>query len=181
MSKAALIAAAAGLLVLGVVNFSIMEKEQLLDEGDVVYLQLAPVDPRSLMQGDYMALRFQVGNEIRAHLRKQQTAEGRTGSKLESVDGKIVVKVDEQSVGHFVRLFDGRAPGDGEKIMKFRVRNGRVKFATNAYFFQEGTADVYAQARYGEFRVAKDGELLLTGMRDGKLKKLQASAAKDQR
>ena len=43
---------------------------------------------------------------------------------------------------------------------------GRVKFATNGYFFKEGTAKLYEPARYGEFRVAPSGELLLVSMRD---------------
>ncbi|MFX7329222.1 GDYXXLXY domain-containing protein, partial [Acinetobacter baumannii] len=34
------------------------QKEMLLKEGQLVLLPLAPVDPRSLMQGDYMALRY---------------------------------------------------------------------------------------------------------------------------
>ncbi|MCP5443893.1 MAG: GDYXXLXY domain-containing protein [Chromatiaceae bacterium] len=172
MSKAAIIAAVAGLLVLGIVNLSIVQKETLLREGDLVFLELAPVDPRSLMQGDYMALRFQVGDAIRGHLNGQQTSGGRTGSQLESMDGRIIVSVDERSVGHFVRLLDGQAPGNGEKVMQFRVRNGQVRFATNAFFFQEGTADVYTQARYGEFRVGEDGELLLVGVRDKDLRAL---------
>src|SRR5690606_22795049 len=47
-------------LVLTVVNVDIYRKESLLAEGKPVILQLRPVDPRSLMQGDYMALNFQV-------------------------------------------------------------------------------------------------------------------------
>jgi uncharacterized membrane-anchored protein len=47
-----------------------------------------------------------------------------------------------------------------------------MKFATNAFFFQEGTARRYEAARYGEFRVAPDGELLLTGLRDKDLQAL---------
>ncbi len=166
MRSAAIIAAVSGLLALGLVNASIIQKEILLKEGRVVYLELAPVDPRSLMQGDYMALRFHVGNDIRRELRKRQERRGRSESRLESQDGTIVVVLDEDSVGRFTRFADQRSLGENERLMKFRVRNGRVKFATDAFFFQEGTADSYAQARYGEFRVAADGELLLTKMRD---------------
>jgi uncharacterized membrane-anchored protein len=38
--------------------------------------------------------------------------------------------------------------------------------------FQEGHAKFYERARYGEFRVAPDGECLLTGMRGEKLERL---------
>jgi uncharacterized membrane-anchored protein len=176
MRSAALIAAVAGLLALGVINVSIMQKESLLKEGEVVYLELAPVDPRSLMQGDYMALQFQVGNEIRAQLHKQFSEAGKTGSEFETHNGVIVVALDENRVGRFERFDDRQVLKKKERRMRFRVRNGRVKFATNAFFFQEGTVDVYSLARYGEFRVAKDGDLLLTGMRDNDLKKLGPDA-----
>lgn len=38
--------------------------------------------------------------------------------------------------------------------------------ATNAFFFQEGHAERYEKAHYGEFRVDKEGELLLTALYD---------------
>ncbi len=172
MRSAPLVAAVAGLIVLGLVNAAIIQKEALLKEGEIVYLQLAPVDPRSLMQGDYMALRFEVANEIQAQLRKLQTQSGTTESLLESQDGTIVVTLDNNLVGRFAHFANKQALGENERLMRFRVRNGQVKFATNAFFFQEGTAQIYVQARYGEFRVAPDGELLLTGMRDKALKRL---------
>ena len=39
-------------------NWSIAAKERLLVSGSTVYLELALVDPRSLMRGDYMALNY---------------------------------------------------------------------------------------------------------------------------
>ena len=56
--------AAATLLVLGGVNWSILAKERIKDNGESILLALAPVDPRSLMQGDYMALRFEIESHI---------------------------------------------------------------------------------------------------------------------
>ena len=44
------------ILLLGYFNWSVYQKEQTLKDGQLVLLQLAPVDPRSLMQGDYMRL-----------------------------------------------------------------------------------------------------------------------------
>ena len=56
--------------------------------------------------------------------------------------------------------------------MRYRVRHGAPKFATNGYFFEEGRAQDFTKARYGEFRVAADGEAILTGLRDEALKSL---------
>ena len=153
MRKAIVIAA--GLAILVLVNFSIYSREQLLTAGSVVLLQLAPVDPRSLMQGDYMALRFAVANEIQSRVAKE-----------EAHDGHVVLALDQKRVGSFARIDDGRPLAANEVRMHYRLRDKRIKFATNAYFFQEGDADLYARARFGEFRVGEDGESILTGVRD---------------
>jgi uncharacterized membrane-anchored protein len=155
------IAIAAGLLVLGVVNWTIWARERQLADGRVVLLELAPVDPRSLMQGDYMALRFKVANE----------AFGRDGRK-QAEDGRIVVHLGERGVGGFVRRDAGEPLAPGELRLRYRVRDGKAKFATNAFFFQEGTGRVYTSARYGEFRVADDGEILLTHLVNEKFERL---------
>jgi uncharacterized membrane-anchored protein len=41
---------------------------------------------------------------------------------------------------------------------------------TNAFFFQEGDAERFSSARYGEFRVDRSsGEAVLVGLRDDAL------------
>lgn len=157
-----LIALLAGLAVLAAVNFVIHQREQLLASGRVVLLELAPVDPRSLMQGDYMALRFAVA----------VAAFGNDRTETPTADGHLVLRVDDRSVGEFVRFDDGTALAADEIRMRYRVRAGRPKFGTNAFFFEEGSADRYAQARYGELRVDAAGEAILTGLRDADLRPL---------
>lgn len=155
----------AGVLVLGVANYSIYSREKLLTEGTVVYLKTAPIDPRSLMQGDYMALRFEIGNALRAQLAKTTPA-----------DGHVVVALDERRVGSFARVDDGALLAANEVRMRYRLRGDQVKFATNAFFFQEGDANLYAKAAYGEFRVDAAGESILTALRDAELVRLGKSA-----
>jgi uncharacterized membrane-anchored protein len=156
-----LIALVACAVSLGLVNYSIFAKERLLARGTVVVLELAPVDPRSLMQGDYMALRFRMANDAGAAVRAAAAA-----------DGRIVAAVDERGVATYRGLHDGMPVASNEVLLRYRLRNGEIKFATNAFFFQEGTARRYEAARYGELRVAPDGELLLTGLRDKDLRPL---------
>ena len=158
------IALVAGLAILVLANHSIYSRERLLAEGRVALLELAPVDPRSLMQGDYMALSFRVSNE----------AFGRRAQK-DLADGRIVLQLDERGVARFSRMDDGSPLAANELRIRYRVRDDQVKFATNAYFFQEGTGTIYERARYGEFRVAPDGECLLTGLRGAKLEPLGPS------
>jgi uncharacterized membrane-anchored protein len=156
-----LIAVVAGLLVLCAVNWGIYARERLLETGQVVLLELAPVDPRSLMQGDYMALRFRLAGQLTS---------GGAGNRSE--DGHVVVQPDEQRVGRFVRRDTGEPLAPGEVRLRYRVREGSVKFATNAYFFEEGSGGLYTRARYGEFRVGPDGTLLLTHLVGENFKRL---------
>ena len=146
------------LLILCAVNYTIYQRELLLNKGRVVLLELAPVDPRSLMQGDYMALRFKVANQA-----FNQSAQELLG------DGHLVLTLDERNVASFKRFADSSTLADDELLLRYRMRNGQAKFATNAFFFQEGHAKRYQSARFGEFRVGFDGESILTRMRDENL------------
>jgi len=161
------------LLSLGLVNWSIMLKERHLAEGDIVYLQLAPVDPRSLMQGDYMALRFQMANQIYDALSKTKKS-SRLQEEVAGEDGFVVVHLDERKVATFKKIGAEQDLAKGDMLLRFRVRNGVVKFATNAYFFQEGHGQYYQNAKFGQFRVDHKGELLLTALFDQDLKPLYA-------
>ena len=155
-----LIAVIAGLLILAAANYRIFEKETLLAHGRTVILELAPVDPRSLMQGDFMALDFEVANAI-----------GRSGDvpATDSAEGCAILQLDDNGVGSFARA-DGHTPlSDNEVRIRWKIQHGRVQLATNAFFFQEGHADLYDDAEYGEFRVDDDGDSILTGLRDKNL------------
>ncbi|HEV2745704.1 MAG TPA: GDYXXLXY domain-containing protein [Allosphingosinicella sp.] len=156
------IALLAGLMILAFVNFGIYQRERLLTEGRIVLLKLSPVDPRSLMQGDYMRLNFEVADQAFPAF-----------SGTEAADGHIVVALDARNIGHFRRFADAAALAPNELALRYRVRGGRPNFATNAYFFEEGRADAYANARYGEFRVGSDGEMILTRLRDARFEALE--------
>jgi uncharacterized membrane-anchored protein len=162
-------------LVLAIVNWSIAQKENQLAHGKIVYLELAPVDPRSLMQGDYMALRFRLANEVYTALPKLDRAR-RWRHAIAADDGFVIVKLDKRDIGSFIGIYLGQALAADEMKLRYRIRDGAVKFATNAYFFQEGDAKYYQGARYGQFRVDANGELLLTAMYDKDLNKLQPPA-----
>lgn len=141
--------ALAALLVLAAVNLSIVAKESVKTNGQRIYLALAPVDPRSLMQGDYMALRFAIAGQI---------------DRRESGSAGLIVAPN----GIATLNPDPKAPG---LRIRYRVRNGQVWLGTNAYFFEEGSAERYAGATYGQFRVDADsGEAVLVALTGDDLK-----------
>ena len=159
------------LVILVLVNVAIVGKEKHLAEGAAVYLELAPVDPRSLMQGDYMALRFRLANEIRSALTRNTNAAPERHD-IDSDDGLVIVSLDENNIGTFKHIHDQQALQKNEILLRYRVRAGTVKLATNAFFFQEGHGQYYEAAHFGRFRVDGEGELLLEAMYDENLNKL---------
>ncbi|MEO8058598.1 MAG: GDYXXLXY domain-containing protein [Burkholderiales bacterium] len=144
------------LLVLGALNFSIAGKENIKRNGEVVFLQLAPVDPRSLLQGDYMALRFALVQQL-----DKAVAENAREGEVRRVGVAL-------AANHVGTLADGTAPATLQ--LRYRIRNSQVWLGTNAFFFQEGDAERFSGARYGEFRVDRvSGEAVLVGLRSESL------------
>lgn len=155
------VALAAGVAVLAFVNFGIYQRERLVTKGRIVLLKLSPVDPRSLMQGDYMRLNFEAADQAFPFRTRPPRA-----------DGHVVVALDGSGIGHFRRLADARRLAPGEVALRYRIRGGEPSFATDAFFFEEGQGPAFAGAAYGEFRVGEDGEMILTGLRDDRLRAL---------
>ena len=148
--------------VLATVNLLIVNKEQVLANGETMLLQLAPRDPRSLLQGDYMTLRYALAREVTAGEIDQVSA-----------DGRIVVTVDKDQVARFRRFDHGTQPlGGDEKYLAYRKRGENVRVASDAFFFQEGDGDLYRDARYGELKVDADGDAVLVGVRDADFRPL---------
>jgi uncharacterized membrane-anchored protein len=156
-----LLLAAGLLLLLGGVNYTIWAREHLLASGESMLLELAPVDPRSLIQGDYMALNFRVAIDLLQ------------GEESRPSQGKAVLRRGPDGVAAFVRLYKGEALAADERLLDYRVRDGRVRIVTNAYFFEEGQAGRFMNSRYGELRVLPSGEALLSGMRDQTLQPIR--------
>lgn len=164
MNVARLLTMLGALLVLGAVDASIYGKERVKREGDVVYIAIGPRDPRSLMQGDYMALRFPLAQQIEAAWRSVP----RESAPAEGEMRYAEITLDPQGIAALA------APGAQAPLrLRYRVRNGSAWLGTNAYFFEERTEARYAAARFGEFRLDRaSGEAVLVGLRDAKLNPL---------
>jgi uncharacterized membrane-anchored protein len=155
---------AIGLAVLttGLIAGASVQKQQVLAHGQTVLLPLAPVDPRSLMQGDYMVLRYALEQEMGFDLFVSEPSDIPR-------HGHAVITVDDDGVGHFARINDGGELGERERLIEYRVRDGwnaRVRIGAESFFFEEGSASLYEGAHYGELAVAGDGEVVLIGLRD---------------
>lgn len=146
----------------GLTAKGIGEKEAIITGGRRVFVALAPVDPRSLMQGDYMALRFALPDVSKA----PSPQSGATLYAVGTIDGRGVVTL----TGASPTL---PSPADDRIAFVLGVKNGRWLLGTDAWFFKEGTAQSWGAARFGEFRVTRDGQAILVGMADEQLKGLK--------
>ncbi|MBX3622665.1 MAG: GDYXXLXY domain-containing protein [Rhizobacter sp.] len=143
-----------------VAGVAIWQKQDLIAHGQPVYVALAPVDPRSLMQGDYMRLNFRVPAEV---LAQPPAATARRP--------RVLARRDARGVATLVgEARPGTPLAPGEFLFELTPKGGRWILVTDAWFFREGEGARWAAARYGEFRVMPDGRALLVGMADAELK-----------
>lgn len=164
-------------LVLVVMTMNIAKYEAHLATGDTVLLGLAPIDPRGFMQGDYMTLSYALERDVFAALNRDP------GSYPTNEQGYVIVALDKNNVGQFVRLAaDNQTANQPENLatnemaIHYRIRNGTMQLATNAFFFQEGHGEAFEAAQYGLFRVNDKGEPLLTEMVDSNFQIIKGKA-----
>jgi uncharacterized membrane-anchored protein len=141
------------LVFLYLVNTGIWGAEQNIENGTPVYLELAPVDPRSLIQGDYMALDYQIERDA-----NQDGLEG-------SHRGQVVARLDENNVAHYDRVYTDEPLADKEILLNYTVSEYMgVRIGVDSFFFQEGQARDYALAQYADVRVTADGTVMLVNL-----------------
>lgn len=153
--------------------------------GDALYLALAPVDPLSLFQGQYMTVNFALERET--HDRGAVPADG-------NGDVLAVIELDERKVGtvrefvaqeptEFVRQRLNEKYGIG-KFVLLAVRliptphestTSRVEMWQKQFMFMENTEDLYDNARFGFFKVTSNGQYQLVDLADEHLKLLTPS------
>ncbi|MDJ0813633.1 MAG: GDYXXLXY domain-containing protein [Woeseiaceae bacterium] len=146
---------AGAVVVLGTANYTIWQRQQIVDHGRPVLLELRPVDPRSLIQGDYMALAYAETIFPAADERSQLPRRG-----------SFIVTLDADSVATFARLDTGGSLAANEARIKYKLvdQRGGMRLGAESYFFQEGQADLFADAEFGVLHVDDAGNSVLIGL-----------------
>lgn len=178
--------------LLGAVNYKVQQFEDVLATGKPVVLKIAPVDPRSLMQGDYMVLNYAILSEIQQSqflsesnesLETSESIDAGQANETIGIDesspsGKkayILVHLDKNHVATFCEE-QSEIPTDFKHCtpnvyLPIRYKGWLPELPSQDYFFAEGKGEHYAQAEYAEYRF-KDGILLLARLLDKDLKGL---------
>lgn len=149
--------AAAVLLILSASALTIWRFEQTLATGQTVILELAPVDPRSIMQGDYMALAYAIDRELPDDAAQLSYVWLTTADNAPASLHSLSTQLPQQQ---------------GMVGLLLRQRDGIYSVGPNGFFFAEGTAAVYEAARFGQFKVDSSGKALLTALLDENLQLL---------
>ena len=179
--------------LLGAVNYKVQQFEDVLATGKPVVLKIAPVDPRSLMQGDYMVLNYAILSEIQQSQFLSESNESlETSESIDAGEANETIGIDESSPSgkkayilvhldqNHVATFceeQSEIPTDFKHCtpnvyLPIRYKGGWLpKLPSQDYFFAEGKGEHYAQAEYAEYRF-KDGILLLARLLDKDLKGL---------
>jgi len=131
--------------------------EVILTQGTLIKLKLEPVDPRSLLQGDYVRLRYEI-----SRLDDEELTPG------------APIRVVLRSGADGVYRYSGYHEQEGVWNQPYRQEpgdvfiNGRaygldeVEYGMESYFVPEGTGrDVEEKAKYAWVRVGKNGDALL--------------------
>jgi uncharacterized membrane-anchored protein len=154
MKRPALFLALAAAFAIVPALWAVWDHEITLAEGKIVLLELAPVDPRSLMQGDYMALRFAIDREL--------------GDDADYA----WLALDPAGRATLQQTGNALPPSEGLLAMRIRKHQGEPTIGPNAFFFQEGQGERFNAAQWGEFRVVSNGKALLTHLRNAELERL---------
>lgn len=153
--------ALAAVATLAVANFAIWQKENIIAKGQPVFVELAPADPRSLMQGDFMRLNFSLPPALEKDIDNLVTRQR----------PHVIAKRDARGVATLLRLArNNDAPlADGEFRIELTPKDGGWILVSDAWFFREGDAAQWEKAKFGEFRILPSGAALLVGMADAAL------------
>lgn len=169
MNKQKYIIISANLLVLIIAAIILTYKsEQIISNGQDIYLKLAPRDPRSIMQGDYMSLNMDINNQIREYIVNETY-----GSHDHWTDDQIEVLCKSQYVVittdscNVVRLQDAIHPKyENEMIIKLKHEGTYPIVPIKSFFFEEGSEKKYSAAKYAHVKVDLLGYLKVIALAD---------------
>ena len=139
------------------IGTGVRDSELLIANGRSVFVELGPRDPRSLIQGDYMRLRFRLPND----------GQWVGGRQAQSIKPFVIGSVSPDGVATLSRYGDATADAGRDEIaMRVWSSSGQPILGTDGFFFAEGEAKRFEQARFGHFKVGRDGRVILVGLAD---------------
>ncbi|MBE4906738.1 GDYXXLXY domain-containing protein [Bacillus luteolus] len=143
-------------LQLSFVSFQMITNEHLINEGKTITLKLAPVDPRSMIQGDYVRLQYEIG--------EVELGEGRHEGRV-----FLLLKRNDEGIYSVSKVYKTQIDPTKESLAEDEViiagkYNGynQIIFGIESYFVPEGTGlEVERNAEFAKVAVSQKGDALL--------------------
>ncbi|MBI0422874.1 GDYXXLXY domain-containing protein [Acinetobacter sp. ACIN00229] len=157
----------------------VAKNEWHLHHSKSIFIELRPVDPRSILQGDYMALAYKLN---------LQSLKALAGSESEALDqvifnhSSVQAKVILDSQNRVVRtILDTNNSFAGQSLILKNPENRLQALypASRSFLFAEGLAQCYQKAKYAEFKVNTKGEAILFDLRGEGLQPLNCKQQKN--
>lgn len=151
------------LLQFGMTGYQIGKSEWILSQGAEIKLKLAPIDPRSLLQGDYVRLNYEVSNT--ENLPAFDHSNWEWDQKI-----RVVLQPDANgvyTVKGYQKSNDSTQQTPGEIIMNGTTQGNRIQYGIETFFVPEGKGhDVQSRAQYALVRVGSNGDAILVTLLD---------------
>ncbi|WP_182004539.1 GDYXXLXY domain-containing protein [Acinetobacter lactucae] len=157
----------------------VVKNEWHLHHSKSIFIELKPVDPRSILQGDYMALAYEL------HLQSLKALAGSESEALEQVvfnRSSVPAKIILDSQNRVVRtILDINNSFAGQRLILKNPENRLQALypASRSFLFAEGLAQCYEKAKYAEFKVNPKGEAILFDLRGEGLQSLNCEKQKN--
>ena len=163
----------------------IFKNEWHLKHSQNIYVRLQPVDPRSILQGDYMQLNYQLyfapQNSTLENTNQQSSNQaddifsGYYFDQIIQNKSSIVTYVELDSQRRVIHT--SFEPLKNVQVQRLILQNPNNRYtmlypASKSFLFAEGLAECYQQAEYAEFKVDEQGNAILTALKGNQLQDL---------
>lgn len=169
----------------------ILKHEHHLANSQSIFVELAPVDPRSILQGDYMALNYELHFEGDAEANRGEE-DGSPDKKIAALEKRIhdqahllsYVQLDRQRRVIQTSLDENLLKTHPETSARLLLKNPSNRLANlypaaNSFMFAEGLEPCYRNAKYAEIKVKDNGQVLLADLVDQNLQALNCESQND--
>lgn len=161
----------------------IAQHEWHLRDSQSIYVELAPADPRSILQGDYMALNYDLHFSALAAEKRLEQSEPKISIQDFENQSRVLSYVQLDEKGRVVRSSFDRSALDQPRSAQLILKNPQNTFeglypATNSFMFAEGLEPCYRDAKFAELKLKENGEALLADLVDQNLKSLNCENRK---
>jgi uncharacterized membrane-anchored protein len=147
--------------LLAFVNYSAIQKEKILKDGKLVFLELIESNAKApLIQGDMVRLKYMIVKGLIFDTLYKR--------------GFVVVKLDSNSIAERIRFQPKTVPlYENEFLIEYSKGYFSLNIGAENYFIQQGDAKKYQVAKFGAVKVDTNGNSILMGLYDEHLKKIE--------